>query len=265
MITIPLKNAYILKGLFQSLTDSGTLSCFEGIMGAAYADNELNPKCCGIHLGEYLYIGGSCESKNFLKELFEYSIENNVTIVTLNEDIQELAKNNYGDNCVFTTRFQMNSNINADKNHLLNNIRNLSKEYDLVKIDKNIYNQCLQNNWSEYFCRNFKSYDDFSLNAFGYAILKNGNIVSGTSSYSYYSKGYEIIIATSPDYRRQGLALVSASAFILDCLDKGKIPHWDAANTRSLALSQKLGYTLLREYKGIRIIRRQAAAPELRS
>lgn len=264
MIKIPLKNAYILKNLYDSLTDSGTLSCFEGLMGAAYADDESNPQCCGIHLGEYLYIGGRCESTDFLKELFEYSIENDITIVTLNEDIQALAKNLYGDNCEFTTRYQMDSNINADKNHLLNNIKNLPKEYDLVKIDKNIYNQCLKNDWSEYFCRNFKNYDDFSQNAFGYAILKNGNIVSGTSSYSYYSKGYEIIIATSPDYRRQGLALISASAFILDCLNEGKIPHWDAANTRSLALSQKLGYTLLREYKGIKIMRRQAAAPELR-
>ena len=253
MITIPLEKTYILKNLYDSLTDSGTLSCFEGLMGTAYADDELNPQCCGIHLGEYLYIGGNSESTDFLKELFEYSIENDIAIVTLNEDIQALAKNLYGDNCEFTTRYQMDSHISADKNYLLNNIKNLPKEYDLVKIDKNIYNQSLQNDWSEYFCGNFKDYDDFSQNAFGYAVLKNGNIVSGTSSYSYYSKGYEIIIATSPDYRRQGLALASASAFILDCLGKGKIPHWDAANTRSLALSQKLGYTLLREYKGMKI------------
>ena len=70
MITIPLKNAYILKNLYDSLTDSGTLSCFEGLMGTAYADNELNPQCCGIHLGEYMYIGGNSESTDFLKELF---------------------------------------------------------------------------------------------------------------------------------------------------------------------------------------------------
>lgn len=253
MVKISLENAHILKGLFESLTDSGSLSCFEGIMGTAYADNELAPKCCGIHLGEYLYIGGNSDSKDFLKEIFEYAKTNKTTIVTLNEDIQQFAKDLYGEKCEFTTRYQMDTDINANKNYLSNNIENLSDEYQLVKIDKVLYNQCLQNEWSEYFCKNFKDYNDFVQNAFGFAVTKNGNIVSGTSCYSYYSKGYEVIIATSPDYRRQGLALISASAFILECLKRGKIPHWDAANTRSLALSQKLGYTLLREYKGIKI------------
>lgn len=255
MVKIPLEKACILKGLFDSPTDSGTLSCFEGLMGTAYADNELTPKCCGIHLGEYLYIDGNSDCTDFLKEIFEYSTKNNLTIITLNNNIQDFAKSLYGDNCVFTTRYQMSTDIHADKNHLLNNIKNLSKDYQLVKIDKELYNQCLKNDWLEYFCKSFKDYNDFSQNAFGYVITKNGKIVSGTSAYSYYSKGYEIIIATSPDYRRQGLALISASAFILDCLDKGKIPHWDAANPRSLALSQKLGYTPLREYYGIKIIR----------
>lgn len=40
------------------------------------------------------------------------------------------------------------------------------------------------------------------------------------------------------------LATVAAAALILDCLDNGKYPSWDAANLNSVKLAQKLGYVL---------------------
>lgn len=253
MIKIAKNRAYALEDLFESLTDSGAISCFEGLMGTAFADDESTPDCCCIHLGEYLYVGGNADSKAFLKEVFEYSIDNSLTVITLNENIKQFASQIYGDKCTFSTRYQMGCELETKNSHLFNNINNLSEEFELAKIDENIYQQCLKNDWSEYFCKNFKNYDEFSQNAFGYAILKNGKIVGGTSSYSYYSKGFEVIVATAPEYRRKGLALVSSSAFVLECLRVEKFPHWDAANTKSLALSKKLGYTLFREYQGLKI------------
>lgn len=35
---------------------------------------------------------------------------------------------------------------------------------------------------------------------------------------------------------------------ILDCLDKGKYPNWDAANLNSVSLAEKLGYVLEESY-----------------
>lgn len=254
MIQVQLEKAYKLKKLFSSLTDSCSLSCFEGLMGTAFADNADNPLCCAIHLGEYFYIAGSSDSTDFLKEAFEYARENSLVIVTLNEKIQTLAKNLYENRCNFVTRYQMDINPKIDNNFLLRNINKISKDFEILAIDEKIYNQALKNDWSKHFCCNFKNYQDFTEHAIGYAIMHNGKIVSGTSSYSYYSKGYEVVIATSPEYRRQGLALVSASAFLIECVKRNKIPHWDAANEKSLALSRKLGYSLLRKYNGIELL-----------
>ena len=50
------------------------------------------------------------------------------------------------------------------------------------------------------------------------------------------------------DHRRKGLATVVSAALILDCLEKGKYPNWDAANSTSAKLAEKLGYVFDKAY-----------------
>lgn len=47
----------------------------------------------------------------------------------------------------------------------------------------------------------------------------------------------------------QGLALACSAAFLLECLEKGIIPNWDAVNLQSVGLAEKLGYVYDREYQ----------------
>lgn len=77
---------------------------------------------------------------------------------------------------------------------------------------------------------------------------KDGELVAGASSYSRYDKGIEIEIDTREDQRRKGLAYVCGAKLILECLDKGLYPSWDAQNTWSVALAEKLGYHFSHEY-----------------
>ena len=79
-------------------------------------------------------------------------------------------------------------------------------------------------------------------------MIHNNKIVCGASSYTVYNKGIEIEIDTKKEYRRKGLALVCASKLILECLDRGIYPSWDAANRGSVALAEKLGYHFEKEY-----------------
>jgi len=44
------------------------------------------------------------------------------------------------------------------------------------------------------------------------------------------------------------LATVVSAALILDCLENGKYPNWDAANTTSAKLAEKLGYEFDKAY-----------------
>ncbi|HSJ37158.1 MAG TPA: GNAT family N-acetyltransferase, partial [Planococcus sp. (in: firmicutes)] len=53
---------------------------------------------------------------------------------------------------------------------------------------------------------------------------------------------------TDPQYQRKGLAAITASALILDCLDNGLYPSWDAANAESAKLAEKLGYIFKETY-----------------
>ena len=59
----------------------------------------------------------------------------------------------------------------------------------------------------------------------------------------------EIEVDTRKDCRRQGLALACSAAFLMECLEKGIVPNWDAANLQSVGLAEKLGYVYEKEYR----------------
>jgi len=101
-----------------------------------------------------------------------------------------------------------------------------------------VYKVCVIIKWSSLLD------NDYIHRGVGFCILHIGQIVCCASSYSVYDDGIEIEIDTHPDCRRKRLATVAASALILDCLDRGKYPSWDAANLESVALAKKLGYVL---------------------
>ncbi len=71
--------------------------------------------------------------------------------------------------------------------------------------------------------------------------MYKGEVVCGASSYSIYDSGIEIEVATNYNHRRKGLATIVSAALILDCLEKEIYPNWDAANTTSAKLAEKLG------------------------
>ena len=85
----------------------------------------------------------------------------------------------------------------------------------------------------------FAQYDKYGLGA---VVLKDGEIVSGASSYSGYIGGIESEIDTREDHRRRGLAAACGARLISECLRRGLYPSWDAQNLWSVALAKKLGY-----------------------
>ena len=115
-------------------------------------------------------------------------------------------------------------------------------DYVLRSIDQALYQQCREQPWSRDLVSQFPSYEMYSRYGLGFVILKNGEIVSGASSYSAYLQGIEIQIDTRKDHRRKGLALICGARLILECLDRGLYPSWDAYNKASVALAEKLGY-----------------------
>ena len=99
----------------------------------------------------------------------------------------------------------------------------------------------------------YSTYEEFKANALGAVVLKNGEPVSGASTYSHYPGGIEIEIDTRADQQRKGLAYVCAAKLILECEKRGLYPSWDARTRISVHLAEKLGYCFAGEYDAYEI------------
>ncbi len=77
----------------------------------------------------------------------------------------------------------------------------------------------------------------------GYAVLREGQPVSSCISIFLGGGHAEIALSTQEPYRRKGLAFLTASAMIDECLARGLIPDWQCFyNPPSEALALKLGF-----------------------
>ena len=111
-----------------------------------------------------------------------------------------------------------------------------------------VFDQCLLNPLTCDFVSCFESKEQYLELGRGMVLLKNGRIVSGASSYTRYKEGIEIEVDTVSEERRKGLATIVCAALILQCLEEGLYPSWDAQNMNSVHLAEKLGYEFDHEY-----------------
>jgi len=95
----------------------------------------------------------------------------------------------------------------------------------------------------------FASVEDYIERGIGYCIFKNGKMVCLASTGAVCSKGVEVQVNTHKKYRGLGLASATCAALIIECLEKGIDPNWDAASENSAGLAKKLGYIPCGEYE----------------
>ena len=94
------------------------------------------------------------------------------------------------------------------------------------------------------------SIDDFLARGLGFALLEGDEIASLCSSVFASREKVEIDVHTGENYRRRGMATITAAALIEACLQSGKQPNWECFwdNEPSTALAQHLGFTPLPDY-----------------
>lgn len=122
------------------------------------------------------------------------------------------------------------------------------------RIDERLYRLALRTEWSRDLCANYESFRHFSQYCFGYVAMKGRELLSGCSAYGASEGMMEIEVDTRRDWRRRGLALACSAAFLLECLERGLTPNWDAVNLQSVGLAEKLGYIYEGEYQVYRLI-----------
>lgn len=234
--------------IFNGWKDTLIWSCLQGYMGEAWTDAIDNPKSAKIISGDFCFLSG-IPNKDLVKNIPEYYSSQDILIVPQSKEWENLIEKEYNGRFERFKRYSIKKEKDVfDIAKLRSNIEKLSSEYMIRKIDEELYNRILEQWWLKDLCSQFLTYNDYKKYGIGYVILHNNEIVSGASSYTVYDKGIEIEIDTKKEYRRKGLAYICASKLILECLDRGLYPSWDAANKASVALAEKLGYHFEKEY-----------------
>jgi len=131
---------------------------------------------------------------------------------------------------------------NFDRAHLKRLAENHPANVQLRPFDRELYRMAQQADWSRDFVSQFRGEDDYLKRGIGVAALRGGELVGGASSYTVYRGGIEVQIETRSDLRRQGIAGACGAQLILNCMERGLYPSWDAANEESARLARRLGY-----------------------
>ncbi|RCX16364.1 GNAT acetyltransferase-like protein [Anaerobacterium chartisolvens] len=253
MSVYSIKNKNVISPLFDGWQETFIWSCLQDCMGEAYADDLNKPSSAQIIVGDFCVLAGSANHE-ILRNRPENRQSEFIIMVPQSKHWEEAIELVFQGKAFRCTRYATKKDKTAfDKSALQKIVSQLPGEYELRMIDKALYEQSLALQWSKDLCGNYPTYEDYRLNGMGTAILKDGELVSGASSYSFYKGGIEIEIDTREDERRKGLALVCGAKLILECLERGLYPSWDAHNKGSLALAERLGYELDREYPAYEI------------
>ncbi len=237
-----------VKELFAGWNETLIFSCLQKIMGKVYVSDPEQPKSAFAFVGCFGFYAGIPDKEIVMDrpDGFVIMTPQNNEWAKLIEECYPLAKK--------VTRYAIKKDTIFDRTMLQNEIKKLPAGYELKKIDADIYDRCLENPATEDFVSAFESKEKYLQMGRGMVILKNGIIVAGASSYTRYREGIEIEVDTLEPERRKHLATIACSALILNCLEEGLYPSWDAQNMNSVHLAEKLGYEFDHEYAAYEVV-----------
>lgn len=238
-----LKDTSMASQLFARWDETLITSCLQGVMGKLYGTDPEKPASVVAQLGDFAFYAGEPSQELILAKPVGFLI-----LVPQNEQWAALMEACLPGQCKRMTRYAIKKDTQFDTGHLLSLAQTLPQGYELRRIDGALYDRCLEAEWSEDFVSVFDSKRDYLEKGLGVVALKDGRLVAGASSYSRYREGIEIEVDTRQDQRQLGLATACCARLILECLNQGLYPSWDAQNRISVRLAEKLGYEFSHEY-----------------
>ena len=230
------------EALFAGWEETLIYSCLQKVMGKVFVTDPESPVSAMAFVGVFAFVAGEPD-----RELVINKPDGFVIMVPQDDGWSELIEDCFPD-ARKVTRYAIRKDTVFDREHLEETIAGLPEGYELKKIDSDIYDLCMQDPVTADFVSAFGSKEKYLELGRGMVILKDGKFVSGASSYTRYKEGIEIEVDTIVPERRKGLAGIVCSALILDCLDEGLYPSWDAHDMNSVQLARKFGYEFDHEY-----------------
>lgn len=237
-----LNNPEKAEPLFREWNEAIIWSCVQGIMGGVYTHHGGTLRSAMAELGDFCFFAGVPD-----RELVMYKPENRfgscVIMVPQDEGWEAMISDCYKDRAKRITRYATKKEPKVfDVKMLRDAAASLEHEYTFKMMDEGLYGVCRSYDWSHDLVSQFTDYKMYQNLGLGVVALKEGSLVCGASSYARYRDGIEIEIDTRKDCRRKGLAYACGARLILECLERGLYPSWDAQNLWSAQLAEKLGY-----------------------
>ena len=227
-------------------------SCLQGVMGDIYVmDKDGKPVSAAAWLGDFCLLAGHVYGQ-LIQDVYEEMANRGQTFLIMmpqNDEWAEQIEHALGDSAKRCSRYAIKKERDVfDREKLKQAVGALDDVFTLKLLDRELYDTCRKESWSRDLVAQYDTYEMFERLGLGVAVLYNEELVAGASSYSSYNGGIEIEIDTKKDFRRRGLAYACGAKLILECLDRGIYPSWDAQNRESVALAEKLGYHFDYEY-----------------
>lgn len=240
-----------IEELASVFTDTVCYTVMQGIGGSAWVDSVENPSAVAFVYGDLCFLAGSTINIAGDKELLQMLKDCRKTWLIFVPETEEWLRF-FEASSMFqeSTRYRMKKRTKPFDRELLEGyVQLLPKDFHIERIEKEWYKKLGKEEWSCDLCRQIPTVEEYMEHGLGFLIVKDNCAVAGVSSYSYYDRGIEIEIDTKEEYRKRGFATVLGAKIILECMDRGMYPNWDAANLISVKTAEKLGYELDRSYK----------------
>ena len=251
---VPQQETDQIAPLFAGWQETMIWSCLQGYMGQAYAAEPFGakegpPLSAAILSADFCFFAGKPEQELVRRVPLDHP-GNFLILVPRNEEWSQMIRREWGQKVQKITRFATKKEPEGfDRKSLEQYGARIPEGFEIRPIDRQIYEMAAKESWSKDLRGCFQDFQMFQRWGLGMAALDSqGKLAAGAASYTVYGGGIEIEIDTKEEYRRKGLALACGAKLILECLERGLYPSWDAHDRRSLALAQKLGYRLDYEY-----------------
>lgn len=248
-----LRQRHKAAAVFGDWEETLIWSCLQDVMGDIYVDDPEMPASAMAVLGDFCFLAGVPD-----EDLAAYkpagSAQTFMIMVPQNEGWCRLIESHYKEKAKKVVRFAFKKEKDIfDREVLETAVVGLAEKYRIRMIDESLFMQCKNLPWARDLVSQYENYSEYQDHGMGVVILKDGEIVSGASSYAGYKDGIEIEIDTKEGFRRQGLACIAGAKLILAAIERGWYPSWDAQNEWSARLAKKLGYHFDKAYTAYEI------------
>jgi GNAT superfamily N-acetyltransferase len=217
----------------------------EGQMGKAFVDDLSNPTTYRITVGPFWYFAGDAGSpaaRQMMQNLPAYAI-----LMPSAAGWLALAQTVFGHQLRPFTRYSFSS-ANLSGRHLENLLRQSPHQERLTPIHATLATQLAEQPESALELSDFDSVADFVERGLAFAVMDGTRVQGIAYSSLVCSRGIEVSVFVDEPYRQQGVATTLASKLLLECLNRGLQPNWDAANPESCKLARKLGFVFVEAY-----------------